>query len=93
MITVARTKLHLRIDHNDENELIEELIEAATEATADYLNMTAAEVLATMPAPVNAAILLLIGDLYENRELQADRQLYSNDTYERLLNPYRVMSV
>lgn len=34
----------------------------------------------------------MIGDLYENRKAQSDRQLYRNTTYERLLNPYRVMT-
>lgn len=94
MITSLSTiKTHLRIDHDDEDEYLEDLVQAATEATADYLNWTSAEILATTPAPVVSAILLLIADLYENRELQADRQLYSNDTYERLLAPYRVMGV
>lgn len=33
------------------------------------------------PAPIKAAVLLAVGDLYENREGQADRQLFSNPTY------------
>ena len=40
-----------------------------------------------------AAILLRVGDLYENREAQTDRPLHGNQTFERLLNPYRVMEL
>lgn len=93
MITVARAKQHLRIDHSADDEYLEDLIQAATEATADYLNQTVIEAMTTAPAPVQAAVLLLVGDLYANREMQADRQLYENETYERLLNPYRLMEV
>ncbi len=40
---------------------------------------------------VSAAILLMVGDLYANRERQGDKQYFVSDTFERLLNPYRVM--
>lgn len=50
-------------------------------------------VLLAQPAPVDAAILLMVGDLYENREGQSDKALHRNQTYERLLNPYRVMAL
>jgi hypothetical protein len=44
-----------------------------------------------MPAPIQAAVLILVGDLYENRERQADRALHENTTYSLLLSPYRSM--
>lgn len=49
-----------------------------------------------MPAPVHAAILLQVGDLYENREAGGQgtaSQYFQNPTYERLLNPYRAMTL
>lgn len=46
-----------------------------------------------MPAPVRAAILLQVGDLYEFRERQFDRAPYRHQTFERLFNPYRAMDV
>lgn len=90
MIALEDVKLHLRVDHDDEDDYITGLIAAATAAALDYLNV---ESLEAMPAPVEAAILLQVGDLYANRERQADKQFYANQTYERLLNPYREMAV
>lgn len=45
---------------------------------------------ASVPAPLRAAILLLTGDLYENREAQAARALTENEAVARLLAPYIV---
>lgn len=89
MLTLAETKLHLRVDHNDEDALIAALMATATAACADYLNMEAADLVVAVPAPVKSAALLLVGTLYEQRESQGDRQFYKNPTFENLLNPYR----
>ena len=93
MLTLEETKAHLRVDHNDEDMLILGLMAAATMATADYLNMDVAQLTTTVISPVRSAALLMVAGLYENREDQTDRQLYRNDTYYRLLAPYRVMSL
>ena len=92
MLTLAETKLHLRVDHDDEDALIAALMATATAACADYLNMPAADLVVAVPAPVKSAALLLVGDLYANREAQGDRQFYKNPTFENLLNPYRAHS-
>ena len=92
MLTVPETKLHLRVDHSEEDALIEALMTTATAACADYLNMDAADLVVAVPAPVKSAALLMVAGLYENREDVSDRQLYRNDTYYRLLNPYRQYS-
>ena len=91
MTTLQQAKDHLRVDGDDEDTLIESMIDAATQAALDYLNLDA--IPDPVPAPVEAAILLQVGDLYENRERQTDRQLFTSQTYERLLAPYRVMGV
>lgn len=93
MVTLDDAKMYLRVIHAEEDAAIQDMIDAATEAAADYLNLTAAELTAAMPAPVKAAILLQVADLYENRERQGKEAYYQNRTYERLLNPYRVMAV
>ena len=54
--------------------------------------MDAADLVVAVPAPVKSAALLMVAGLYENREDVSDRQLYRNDTYYRLLNPYRQYS-
>ena len=92
MLTLAETKLHLRVDHDDEDALIEALMATATAACADYLNMPAADLVVAVPAPVKSAALLLVGTLYENRESMGDRPYSKNPTFEALLNPYRVHS-
>jgi len=95
MMTLDDVKLHLRVDHDDEDDTISLYLDAAINGVANYLNAEYDD-LATdpdTPAPIKAAVLLAVGDLYENREGQADRQLFSNSTYERLLAPYRMMGV
>lgn len=93
MLTLDETKLHLRVDHDHEDALIYSLMAAATTATADYLNLPVDQLTTTVISPIRAAALLMVAGLYENREDQTDRQLYRNDTYYRLLAPYRVMSL
>lgn len=39
MLTLEETKLHLRVDHDHEDGLIFALTEAASAASADYLNV------------------------------------------------------
>ena len=90
MLTLPETKLHLRVDHDEEDALISALMATATAACADYLNMEAADLVVAVPAPIKSAALLLVGSLYEQRESQGDRQFYKNPTFENLLNPYRV---
>lgn len=89
MLTLAETKLHLRVDHDDEDVLIEALMATATAACADFLNMPAADLVVAVPAPVKSAALLLVGDLYLNRESQGGQAYHLNPTFEALLNPYR----
>ena len=89
MLTLSEVKLHCRIDHAEEDSLLAAMIDAATASVGDYIN--AAEPLDdTAPAPVKAAAMLLVGDLYSNREALVERPLSKNPTFERLLNPYRV---
>ena len=90
MLTLQETKLHLRVDHSEEDALIEALMTTATAACADYLNMEAADLVVAVPAPVKSAALLLVGALYEQRESQGDRPYNKNPAFEALLNPYRV---
>ena len=90
MLTLPETKLHLRVDHNDEDALITALMATATAACADFLNMEAADLVVAVPAPIKSAALLLVGALYADRESQGDRPYNKNPVFEALLNPYRV---
>lgn len=93
MITLEQVKDHLRIIGDYEDASLQAMLDASTAAAADYLNLPTVALVADMPEPVQAAILLQVGDLYANRERQGDKPYYSNQTYERLLNPYRVVAV
>lgn len=42
-----------------------------------------------VPAPLKAAILLLVGDLYANRESGSEERLAENPTFDRLIWPFR----
>lgn len=94
MITLQDAKLHLRVDHNEEDALIGWMLDAAIEGAANYLNVEVGDLDdPLLPAPVKAAVLLVVGDLYANREAVGTQPYSQNPTYERLLNPYRVMAV
>lgn len=45
----------------------------------------------SVPAPLRAALLLIVGDLYANREAKQASDLSENPTVARLLWPYRAM--
>ena len=90
MLTLEEVKRHCRIDHNDEDALLLALIDTAIAASADFLNMDAADLVVAVPAPVKSAALLLVGALYENRESMGERPFHKNPAFEALLNPYRV---
>ena len=90
MLTLIEVKQHLRIETSDEDSLLHAYMDAATASVADYLGQPLPD---PIPAPVEAAILLRVGDLYEHREEQAERPLVQNKTFERLLSPHRLMGV
>jgi hypothetical protein len=90
MLTFIEAKHPLRVDLDDDDTLINHLINAATTATSNYLDGMTLD--ATAPAPIKAAALLLLTDLYENRSASTERPLYRNDLFERLLQPYRVLT-
>lgn len=89
-VTLDEAKMHMRVDHDDEDDYISGLILAAEAHVGMYLGDHLPE---PMPTPVRAAVLLLVGDLYVNRERQADRALSENTAYSMLLAPYRSMAV
>ena len=64
-------------------------VEAAEVSVMDYLNLD------TLPSapPVTAAMLMLIGALYENRESVTDRPIAESVLFTRLLQPYRNIGI
>jgi len=102
MIDLAKAKLHCRVDHDDEDTLIQAYIDAANEQVQVNLDR---RVIATEAERENetdlidnktldTARLLFVGHLYANRE--ATTQQAVNELplgYWALIQPYRNMGV
>lgn len=89
MINLAEAKFHLRVDHSEEDAAIQQMMEAAEVSVMDYLNLD------TLPEapPVAAAMLMLIGALYETRESVTDKPVSESVLFTRLLAPYRKLAL
>lgn len=85
IVSLTEAKLHLRVDQSSEDALITIFIDAATDYIENFLNIP------TIPqnASVKAAALLIIGDMYENREGAGEKEIKENPAVMRLLYPYR----
>lgn len=74
MIDLARVKLHLRMDGDEENSLITGYIESAKSHVAMHCDRELVEAVPVEPdqmgltPDVEQAILLLVGHWYDNRE-------------------------
>lgn len=90
MTTLVEVKQYLRVQHDEDDQFIERLIVAGEGHVEHYLGD---DMPSPVPAPIKAAILLLVADLYENRERQQDVKLYRNPTFDLLLKPYRSCEV
>ena len=101
MISLIEAKLHLRIDHTEDDPLITLYIGAAQEQIERHIQrkiITNEEVRTSDDDVVNnsalkAAALLFIGNLYENREATTDKPNELPLGYWSLIQPYRVMGV
>lgn len=90
LIDLKEIKLHLRIDEESEiidSELIQ-MLNAATDYASKYLNFEIDE--KSMNASIKSALLLIIGDLYANREGLNNMEYKANSMIERLLHFNRV---
>lgn len=87
ILTIEEVKAHLRIQHDEEDELIEGFIAQAQAVAEDYCRVQFED---TAPEPVRLAVLLMVSHYYENRD-NPDRQVYMTMriAYENLLYPYR----
>jgi uncharacterized phage protein (predicted DNA packaging) len=88
-IDLAEVKDHIRVDGEAEDALIGTYAAAAMEYVRAFTNRDWPD---EIPASVKAAILLLVGDLYENRLAQSEAKLTENRTVDRLLWPHRVFT-
>jgi uncharacterized phage protein (predicted DNA packaging) len=85
VVTLSEAKLHLRVTQNAEDSLIKAYIAAAEEYVGKLLNQSNYPI----TAPIRAAVLLTVSDLYENRNGASDKDIKENPAVMRLLYPYR----
>lgn len=89
MVTTADIAKHLRITPEEAESTLLQLYEGAA---VEYVNAFTGiewDAEAEIPFSVSAAVLLLIGDLYENREASTPLSLKENPAVSRLLWPFR----
>ena len=87
ILTIEEVKAHLRIQHDEEDDLIEGFIAQAEAVAEDYCRVQFTD---PAPEPVRLAVLLMVSHYYENRD-NPDRQVYMTmrTAFENLLYPYR----
>lgn len=91
-LTLAEVKLHLRVDSDAEDALIAQYMAAAHDQVEQFLGRevpwgaTSALPDGVYPAAVKSGELLIIGDLYRNRETNSE----PGTALYQLLFPYRV---
>lgn len=89
IVTVDEVKAHLRIEDDDEDELLESLIQQAQAVAEDYCRVSFSDT-DTVAQPVRLAVLLFVSHYYENRDI-AERSVYNAmmTAFHNLLYPYR----
>ena len=87
IVTVGEAKMHLRVDHDEEDAYLDGLIAKAQAVAEDYCRVSFSD---EAPEPVRLAVLLMVSHYYENRD-NPDKQVYitMRIAFENLLYPYR----
>lgn len=95
IVSTSEAKTHLRVDGTAEDTYIGQLVDAAESYVSEYLNRelspwTYDSPATNPPASVKQAVLLVIGDLYANREAVGDKTYNVNPTVQNLLHFHRL---
>lgn len=92
MLTLQETKDFLRLDGDDEDALVSSLIVTAKELTEDVLRRPLLD-FREVPDTVHQAMLILVGTLYEERQVAKDKSgvdiKETLDLVRRMLFAYR----
>lgn len=96
-ITLEKMKHYLSIVHNRDDDFIESLIKVAFIDVQNCIDRTFEDVGlssdGSIQPPLEAAVKMVVDDLYHNRSTQFDKSLFDNKTFTRLFSPYRKMGV
>ena len=81
-------KAHLRGEHDSEDALIQVFIDSVEDSVNKYCDRE--EPFEAFPDAVQSAVLLIVGNLYENREsMTVGQEMHVNRTIAFLLDPYK----
>ena len=89
IVSVDELKSHLRVQHSDEDSLMESLLLQAQAAANDFCRT---EYDTEAPEPVRLAVLLMASHFYENRD-NSDKAAFMTMqmAFHALLYPHRVV--
>lgn len=106
VVTLARAKAHVHATHDSDDEMLQHYIDAAEDYAARYMGRESLDELLIepdsdsdqsseeaprLPASVEQAVLLLVGDYYALREAQVmGSSLVKNPAAEALMHFYRI---
>ncbi len=87
MVSLDDMKAWLRVEHDEEDELIESLLVQAKAAAEDFCRVSFDE---NAPEPAKLAVKLMVSHNYEHRD-NTDMQAYKSmrTAFESLLYPHR----
>lgn len=92
MLELKETKEFLRIDGDEEDNLISTLIVTAQVLTEDVIRQKLSDY-DEIPEPIHQAMLILVGTLYEERQISKDKSgvdiKETLDLVRRMLFAYR----
>lgn len=90
ILTVEETKVHLRVEHDEDDTYIAGLIAQAQATAEDYTRVSYDTLEGAPPEPVRLACLLMVSYLYENRDVP-DNASYNamRRAFNSLLYPHR----
>lgn len=95
MITLEMAKQHLNLeaDYVEDDMYLQTLIEVAEQAVTVHVNEELEKLVdeeGNLPKPLLQAMLLMIGNLYQNREMVAPMKITALPyNYEYLINLYK----
>ena len=96
VVSLEEAKAHLRVQHDEEDALIEGMIAQAQTAAEDFCRVSFEPFLnddgeaVEAPGPVKLAILLMVGYFYEHREAEDGAGFRTmRRAFMTLLYPYR----
>jgi len=92
-LDLAKKHLNVEEDFLEDDEYILSLIEVAESAVRVHINEDFADIAekngGCIPAPILQATLLMIGNLYQNREIIGSKALALPYNYQYLIDLYR----